>query len=170
MTTSSPFPDDSSTEEAAEAEVESEPALTNLPQEILLHIAKQLPTVLDVFVLRQACRSLYNRLGPSSGTLYYHFLNNCNGPHRRRFLRYQKHNDYFTLTKEILSGKVDGCGICLREVKFHTAVNAYKGGIFYKRVCKSCGRANFKGIHISPNSLILQLFILREELVANMNG
>ncbi|KAK6523382.1 hypothetical protein TWF281_001362 [Arthrobotrys megalospora] len=159
MTTSSPLPDSSGSsstdDEALESDAES--ALTNLPQEILLHIAKQLPTVLDVFVLRQACRSLYNRLGPSSGTLYYHFLNNCNGPHRRRFLHYQKNQDYFTFTKDILSGKIDGCGICLREVKAHTAVDAYKGGIFYKRVCKSCGRANFKGIHYPQ---ILQFYNL----------
>ncbi|KAF3935141.1 hypothetical protein ABW20_dc0103658 [Dactylellina cionopaga] len=119
--------------------------LINLPQEILIHIAKQLPVVLDVFVLRRTCQALYHRLGPSNGNLWYHFLNNKNGQHRRRFSHYQQDADYFGLTKLILTGQIHGCQLCLREVR-HTAVDAYRGGLFYKTLCRNCARENFKEI------------------------
>ncbi|KAK6513618.1 hypothetical protein TWF506_008055 [Arthrobotrys conoides] len=131
-------------------------SLTTIPQEILLQITKQL-CVLDVFVLRQVCRSLYSRLdGVDNQPLYYYFLNtpssnnsssnstttSYGGRKKRRFSYFNKKIDYFGITKDILSGKVEGCGLCLAEVK-NGGFLAYKGRVFFKRVCGVCARGYF---------------------------
>ncbi|KAF3911892.1 hypothetical protein ABW21_db0200841 [Orbilia brochopaga] len=118
--------------------------LVNLPQEILIHIAKQLPIVLDVFTLRQTCKALYQRLGQESGSLWYHFLNNKHGSHWRRFSHYQRTADYFGLTKRILAGRAQGCQLCLRDT--NVAFDSYRGRIFYKKLCRNCARDNFTEI------------------------
>ncbi|KAK6352741.1 hypothetical protein TWF696_004744 [Orbilia brochopaga] len=115
--------------------------IVNLPQEILIHIAKQLPIILDVFVLRQTCKALYRRLGKENGNLWYHFLNNKNGSHWKRFSHYQQDADYFGLTRQILAGEVPGCQLCLRDV--NTPVDAYRGSVFYKTLCRNCAKEHF---------------------------
>ncbi|KAF3100623.1 hypothetical protein TWF569_010418 [Orbilia oligospora] len=128
--------------------------LTTVPQEILLHITKQL-CILDVFILRQVCRSLYSRLsGADNQPLYYYFLTNpssspsssftakTGAKKKRRFPYFNKRIDYFSITKDILSGKTEGCGLCLAEVK-NGGFLAYKGQVLFKRVCGVCARGYF---------------------------
>ncbi|KAK6339932.1 hypothetical protein TWF718_009321 [Orbilia javanica] len=135
-------------------------SLTAVPQEILLQVAKQL-RILDVFVLRQVCRDLHVRLsGVDNQPLYYYFLNNPSfssaftasssssgnrNRKRKRFPRFDKDTDYYAITKNILSGRTEGCGICLAEVKNGGFV-AYKGRVLFKRVCGSCARGYFTEI------------------------
>ncbi|KAF3914715.1 hypothetical protein AA313_de0207360 [Arthrobotrys entomopaga] len=135
--------------------------LINLPQEILIHIVKLLPVVLDVFYLRQTCKSLYHRLGPANQPLWHHFINHKKG--RRRFAHYIQDIDYFSTAKKILRGEADGCQICLKDARYNY-FNAYRGGIFYKSVCRNCAVENFTelwrledqypGLKIHPNNRI----------------
>ncbi|RVD88917.1 uncharacterized protein DFL_003080 [Arthrobotrys flagrans] len=122
----------------------SKPSLTTLPQEILLQIAKQV-CILDIFILRRVCRSLYSRLsGADNQPLYFYFLNK---PKKKRRLPYfNKSIDYFGIIKSILSGKAEGCGICLRDVKDGGFV-AHKGRVFFKRVCGGCARSHFTELY-----------------------
>ncbi|KAK6499123.1 hypothetical protein TWF481_011694 [Arthrobotrys musiformis] len=127
-------------------------SLTTIPQEILLEITKQL-CILDVFVLRRSCKALYSRLsGEYNQALYYYFLNNpsissqskeSNKKRRkRRFSHFDKDKNYFEITKDILSGRTEGCGICLSQVP-DGGFMAYKGRVLYKRVCQPCAQSYF---------------------------
>ncbi|KAK6352123.1 hypothetical protein TWF730_008954 [Orbilia blumenaviensis] len=152
-------------------------SLATIPQEILSQIAKQLPTVLDVLALRKTSRRLYNSLSPySSQYLYYHFLTLQNLPlekiprsrtsreymwyrqmvenNPRRYGSYNGSVDYYSMVTDILSGRSNGCGICLEDFgpvgtggeyrhSIFSGYRAYRGGIFYKKVCKRCAVRDF---------------------------